>query len=101
MIDQVEALRSTIPKKPERKPPLFREGPPPATGGGGGGGTTRVAAAKGMGEAEPDRSRTAERGSKRTLSRAEHRCTWYPKKHLQKSLDETCTYGCTIIPSTN
>ena len=37
MVDQVRAMRSTMPaKKQERKPPFFRGGPPSSRGGGGG-----------------------------------------------------------------
>ena len=38
LVDQVKAMRSTIARKPERKPPFFRGGPPNNRGGGGGGG---------------------------------------------------------------
>ena len=33
MVEQVKAMRSTLHKKPERKPPFFRGGPPSAQGG--------------------------------------------------------------------
>ena len=34
LVDQVRAMRSTITRKPERRPPFFRGGPPTNRGGG-------------------------------------------------------------------
>ena len=55
-VDQVRAMRSTITRKPQRRPPFFSRWPPPTNRGGGGASTASTEGA------EPNPSAMAEKG---------------------------------------